>query len=68
MITTLPRAYLRIVCVKISNDGKISVQQFFSASGEKIFSTNFFTKNKIGLFHQRKKSPEKNRTKPIRQP
>jgi hypothetical protein len=59
MITTLPRAYLRIVCVKINNDGKVSVQQLFSASGEKIFSTNFFYKNKIRLLHKRKKSPEK---------
>jgi len=47
MITTMPVAYLRIVCAKIARVGKFPVQQFFSFNGEKFLSTNFFTKKKI---------------------
>ncbi len=47
MITTMPRAYLRIVCAKIARVGKFPVQDFFSVSGEKSLSTNFFTKKEI---------------------
>ncbi len=44
MIISVTIAYLRIVCARIIVVGKFSVQEFFSASGEKFLSTNFFSK------------------------
>src|SRR5438034_10594459 len=61
MITTMPVAYLRIVCTKIAGTGKFSVQEIFSFNGEKFLCANFFTEKQINEHVARKKSPEKTR-------
>ena len=61
MITTMPAAYLRIVCTKIAGTGKFSVQEIFSFNGEKFLCANFFTEKQINEHVARKKSPEKTR-------
>jgi len=68
MITTMPAAYLRIVCAKIAGTGKFSVQEIFSFNGEKFLCANFFTEKQINEHVARKKSPEKTRGNGVEKP